>query len=104
MNMFGERGIIMQVINTGNVPDKKLITVVLRSHINPSPNLEGFSIGKKMQVKLPYDMCLDEFLKTFFHENLNEIGLIAINSRMVNSRRTLSEGDFIDIFSRIAGG
>ncbi|WP_094604248.1 hypothetical protein SPSIL_036910 [Sporomusa silvacetica DSM 10669] len=94
----------MQVINTDNAPDKNLITVELRSHINPTLKVDGFSLGKKTKLKLPYNICLGEFLKMYFSDNRDAIGLIAINGINVESKRVLLEGDFIDIFSLISGG
>jgi hypothetical protein len=80
------------------------ITVTLRSHVPPSAYVNNFEFGKPFQIRVECNTTLKEFLQKLFVENMNNIGLIAVNGKLARENRTLLEGDVIFVYSLAGGG
>lgn len=86
------------------VVDNNFITVIFRSHLTPSVDIEGFELGKRIQIHLADNTSLEKFIQELFYNNKEHIGFVALNEILAKKDLTLSEGDSIYVYSQISGG
>lgn len=83
---------------------RKFIRLSFKSYITPSKTIEGFDIGKRCQLEVAFNTTLGNFLLGLFNQDMESIGLIAVNGQIATEERVLLEGDQVDIYGLMVGG
>lgn len=82
----------------------KFIRLSFKSYVSPIETIEGFGIGKKCQHEVAANTTLGKFVMKLFSQNIESIGLVAVNGRIASEDRILLEGDQVDIYGFMTGG
>ncbi len=80
------------------------MAVTLRSYLYPDAPLAGFELGEALSLKVPAGSTLGEFAGRFFHKQLAQIGVLAVNGKLATEETVLQPGDTIDIYALLEGG
>ena len=80
------------------------ISVMLRSFIPPHESLGGYELGRPFRMELPRGTALGELARKILGDNINQLGLSAVNGQMAQENLVLAEEDRIDFFALIEGG
>ncbi|MDA8235032.1 MAG: hypothetical protein M0Z31_09590 [Clostridia bacterium] len=84
--------------------NSNLIGLCFKSYITPIETIEGFAIGKKCLCEVAVNTTLGIFILKLFNQNMESIGLIAVNGQIASEDRILLEGDQVDIYGFMIGG
>lgn len=80
------------------------ITVTVRSFIFPYEPLEDFDLGKPFKMKIRPNTTLEELTHKILLQNVNQIGIMAVNGKVAKEDTTLAQGDKVDLYALLAGG
>jgi len=80
------------------------ISVTLRSFIPPHESPGGYELGRPFRMELPRGTTLGELARKILGDNINQLGLSAVNGRLAKEDLVLAEEDGIDFFALIEGG
>jgi len=83
---------------------KSSITIKVRSYVSPDRPIPGFRLGEAFKVNVKDGLTLKELLQDYFSEKAQEIGIMAVNGKLVSERATLSDEDSVDLFVLLDGG
>ncbi len=81
-----------------------VISVAVRSFIPPQGFLEGYELGRPFKMELRRGTTLGELTKNILGENMNQLGISAVNGQIARENSVLAEADKIDFFALIEGG
>ncbi len=84
--------------------NQEKISVTLRSFIPPHGFLEGYELGRPFRTELPQGITLGELARKILGDNINQLGLSAVNGQMAKENLVLMDEDRIDFFALIEGG
>ena len=80
------------------------ISVTVRSFIPPHEPLGGYELGRPFRMDLPRGTTLGELARKILGNNINQLGLSAVNGQMAKENLVLAGEDRIDFFALIEGG
>lgn len=83
---------------------KDFIVVTVRSFIPPAEPVAGYDLGKAFKMKLPTGTTLQELAQNILSKNVNQMGIMAVNSRLAAPEMILSDGDQVDLYALFEGG
>ena len=85
---------------------KKLdkISVTVRSFIPPQEFLEGYELGLPFPMAMPLGTTLGELAQKILGQNVNQLGISAVNGQLAKANLLLADEDKIDFFALIEGG
>lgn len=81
-----------------------LITVKIRSFIPPDEPGIGFNPGKPSEIDVPAGITMEELINKYFSNNIDQIGIIALNGALASGETRLGTGDAIDLYPLLEGG
>ncbi len=84
--------------------NQEKISVTLRSFIPSPESVRGYELGRAFGMELPRGITLGELARKILGDNINQLGLCAVNGRMARENLVLEEEDRIDFFALIEGG
>jgi len=80
------------------------ISVTLRSFIPPHESPGGYELGRPFRMELPRGTILSELARKILGDNIDQLGLSAVNGQMAKENLVLVDEDRIDFFALIEGG
>jgi sulfur carrier protein ThiS len=83
--------------------NKDKVTVRVRCFIPRHPD-KGYELGMPFEMDLPRGTTLGELSQGIVAENIDELGIMAVNGEVAPKDLVLSEGDKIDFYALIEGG
>ncbi len=86
------------------VKNQGKISVTLRSFIPPPESVGRYEVGRLFRMELPRGVTLGELARQILGDNINQLGLCAVNGQLAKENLVLEEEDRIDFFALIEGG
>ena len=81
-----------------------MITVMVKSFIPPCKPMNNFRVGEPFEMTIPERFTVGELATSLLSENINQIGIFAVNGKHANEDAVLSQGDRVNLYALLDGG
>ncbi|MEW6262695.1 MAG: hypothetical protein AB1641_06415 [Thermodesulfobacteriota bacterium] len=78
--------------------------ITVRSYVPPAESWPGFDLGTDLTVDLPSGTTVGEMARRMLGSNVNRLGLVSVEGRLVKDDHVLLEGEKVSFFQLLDGG